>query len=235
MIIIQAISEDDHTYAYAACNDDASANSEGFREDILCPRNFSKNPVYLNYNIATSSGHTITRLSLYENNSTREIVKYVIFYIAINTTENTKQQQQPSFHDFFKIENTILVLDFVHKTSVSNNSSIPMEGAYRDPFSNSWIPSHGSNKITINNFPLAANKTYDMHVEIFGTDNPRIIFTSEQAPKVDFVFSTNENHDSEGKVLVVPEFGSVDGVLIAAAFLAFMVVGVRSIRNRIRG
>jgi hypothetical protein len=231
IIILPTISNDDLIYAHAACNDGSTSN-DAFQEDVLCPRDFSKKPAYLNYNITTSGGHTTTKLSLHEN-GTGDIVKYVLFYIAINNTEKTKQQ--PSFHDFFQIESGTLVLDYVHNTSVSNNSLTKIENAHRDPFYNAWVPTYGSNKITITNFPLAANKTYDMHVVVFGTDDPRSFTTPEQAPKVDFIFSTSKNPDSEGKVLIVPEVSSLLALsAITAGSIGILVMTGRMIKFRER-
>lgn len=61
-----------------------------------------------------------------------------------------------------------------------------------------------------------------MYVEVFRVDNPRSIFTPEQAPKVDF--STNEDHDSQGKVMIVPEFGSLPALSTITAVIIAMVV-----------
>jgi hypothetical protein len=222
MLILPTIPRHDRFYAHAACND-ASTSNDAFQEDVLCPRDLNKNPVYLNYNITTSNGHTIAKLFLPEN-STGEIVEYTTFYIAVNNTENTRQQ--PSFSDFFQIQNGTLILDFVHNTRISNNSLVQIIGADREQFLNAWVPTYDS-KITITNFPVAANKIYIMHVEVFGTDNPHSIYTPEQTPKVDLIFGTNENPNSEGKVLIVPEFGSLVSLVIMAGITGIIIMAAK--------
>ena len=150
-------------------------------------------------------------------------MEYTAFNIAINNTENTRQL--PSFHDLFQIQNGTLVLDFVHNTTVGKNSLSQIEGANREQFLNAWVPTYNSNKITIINFHVAANKTYIMHLEVFGTDNPHSVYTPEQAPKVDLIFSTtNENPNSEGKVLIVSAFSSIALLVIMTSVIGAVIL-----------
>lgn len=167
-------------------------------------RDFGKNPIYLSYNVSTSNNHTLVKLALHEN-STGQIIKSVTYFITINNTENANQE---IMHDPFHTQDGMLVLDFVHSNTSatgSNNEQITIHGS-QDPFLDAWIPD-AYDRITITNFSMTVNKTYVMHIEVFGIDKPKNIFEPEKAPKVDFSINS-ENSDAEGKILIVPEFSS---------------------------
>jgi len=188
---------------------------------------FNTFPAYLNYDITTSNGHTIAKLFLVHNR-TGYSIKYTTFYIAINDTDTNKALMREWFH----APDGILKLDFAHRGYNTTNEQITVHGML-DPYNDAWT-AKPNDSITITNFPFVVNRTYSMHVEVMGVDNPRNIFIPEYSPKVDFVFSTNEFPSSEGKVLIVPEFGSVALVsVITAGAIGIMVVGGR-IKNRNR-
>lgn len=215
----------DHFQAYAICSDEPSGE---LTQESLCPRDFGRYPAYLNYNISTSNGHTVAKLSLHDN-STGDTLKYTAFFISISSTENMSRE---IMRDLFQAQDGILTLDFIHSnnTGSGEGEQITVYGM-QDPFLNAWTaePLH---PITIANFPFVANETYMMHIEVIRVDAPRNIFTPETAPKVDFIFSTNENPDSEGKVLVVPEFSPLVSLAIMAALMGIVVMMGRMTRVR---
>lgn len=195
--------------------------------------------------------HTLANISIHEI-STGQVIKYATFYIAINDTEhttNTKAIWQYSswiMKGFFEAPNGTLVLDLVHSNSSSNNNSsgvggdnhhssssinhIQINAKGNDPFTNAWLPMDNNNTITVTNMPLQANKTYLMHIEVFTLDSPKNIFTSNQAPKVDLVFNASNGSSSSeavannsiGRILLVPEFGSITSLAIMAGALGIM-------------
>ena len=190
----------DYQYSYAG-----SAIGENRLRDL------SQNPVYLMYNITTFDGHTIVQLSLHENNTGCDLVKFATFYLTVNETESNGRGS--IFSDFFQTENGILVLDLIHRPP-GNDSPMQIIGANQDPFLNAWV-SDPDGRISINNFPFAADKNYLMHIEVIGIDNIRNILSDKETPSVDVLFGSSGVIDNNktgniatGNVLLVPEFGS---------------------------
>jgi len=226
MISVIAVLSLNYSMPIAFSDSDADCDGCTTEYEPFNARLLSNFPAYLNYDVTTSSGHTIAALSLV-NNSTGHLVKYSTFYIAINETDTNRELMGEWFH----APDGILKLDFVHRSNNTSDEQITVH-AMRDPFLDA-LTAEPNDTIKIVNFPFVVNRTYNMHVEVMGVDNPRNIFVPEYAPKVDLVFSTNEISNSEGKVLIVPEFGSaVILSVITAGAIGTMVVGGRMITFR---
>jgi hypothetical protein len=182
------------------------------------------------YNITTLDGHTIVQLSLHENNTGRDLVKFATFYLAVNGAESNGSGSILS--DFFEAENGILVLDLIHRAP-DDNSTIKIVGANQDKFLNAWV-SDPNGRISINNFPFEAGKTYLMHMEVIGIDNIRNIFSDKETPRVDVLFGSVGAGDSDktgnfvtGNIILVPEFGSYIVLAISVVSMIAPVVAIQ--------
>lgn len=187
-------------------------------------RDLSKHPVYLTYDITDSESRTYVRLYLNEN-SNGTLVKFPTYFISIADTNNPSSS---ILNDLFQSPSGVLVLLITHDTGSTNNATTTIY-ANQEPIANAWVPDPDG-IIHIRHFPFTSGKTYLMNVTIFAMDMPRSIFNPNEEPSLSFTFTSDNN--SLGKVLVVPEFGSLGLLAITSGVIGMVVMAGRMMRFR---
>jgi hypothetical protein len=196
--------------------------------DVLCSIDLAKHPVYLMYNITTNKAEskTYTRIELsVHKNSTGETVPYPAFYVTIY---DNNSNASPILNDSFATPNATLVLNVVYADSGNTSNPILIDANGRDPFLNALVPNK-SDTINISNVPTTANGNYLMKIELLRVADPHKGIVNPNA-ETNVAFGTENN--ANGKVVLVPEFGSTIVMMVVVGVIGSIVVIGRMIRFR---
>jgi hypothetical protein len=126
-----------------------------------------------------------TQFRLFDANN-NQTIQHVTYEISVTRgTSSSSSSDKPLLRDFFHAHNGLLTLK-IQPTA----GTVTIYGE-QDPFQNAWVADPGGT-INIKGPVLLEGGLYHFHVEIFGIDNDRNIFTPENAPKFDSYLSVGD-------------------------------------------
>ncbi|MGH9953761.1 MAG: hypothetical protein ACRD5J_19265, partial [Nitrososphaeraceae archaeon] len=122
---------------------------------------------------------------------TNETIKFVTYDITVTKGTNPSPDERPLLRDFFQSPSGLLTL----RVEPTNDTSLTIFGN-QDPFLGAWVSDPGGT-INIRGPLLQEGGLYRFDIQIFGIDNPRNIFTPENAPTFETFLSVGDVYNFE--------------------------------------
>lgn len=122
---------------------------------------------------------------------TNETIKFVTYDITVTKGTNPSPDERPLLRDFFQSPSGLLTL----RVEPTNDTSLTIFGN-QDPFLGAWVSDPGGT-INIRGPLLQEGGLYRFDIQIFGIDNPRNIFTPENAPTFETFLSVGDIYNFE--------------------------------------
>lgn len=122
---------------------------------------------------------------------TNETIKFVTYDITVTKGTNPSPDERPLLRDFFQSPSGLLTL----RVEPTNDTSLTIFGN-QDPFLGAWVSDPGGT-INIRGPLLQEGGLYRFDIQIFGIDNPRNIFTPENAPIFETFLSVGDVYNFE--------------------------------------
>lgn len=122
---------------------------------------------------------------------TNETIKFVTYDITVTKGTNPSPDERPLLRDFFQSPSGLLTL----RVEPTNDTSLTIFGN-QDPFLGAWVSDPGGT-INVRGPLLQEGGLYRFDIQIFGIDNPRNIFTPENAPIFETFLSVGDVYNFE--------------------------------------
>ena len=185
------------------------------------PVTFETDNLSLEYDIATrnepADGLTHTRIELALIHAGTEQIRFVTYILTFTKISD----QAVLLRNIFHSENGPVVVDMVH-----TDGPVMISGT-QEPYLNAWQA--GPSGVVTVNFPFEDNADYRLAIEILGVDNIRNLFSADEMPTADLVFSI-DNPSAVAGVTTIPEFPLAVAVM-AAALVAVIAAGAYRARR----
>lgn len=122
---------------------------------------------------------------------TNETIEFVTYDITVTKGTNPSPDERPLLRDFFQSPSGLLTI----RVEPTNDTSLTIFGN-QDPFLGAWVADPGGT-INIRGPLLQEGGLYRFDIQIFGIDNPRNIFTPENAPTFETFLSVGDVYNFE--------------------------------------